>query len=273
MPSDTLFRNIFRAWVPHWLSDRTSKGQTVGFRFLWSMIAPLDVAVEHAVQGLQARWPGLGTPTALGKIGADRRIHRGPADTDEMYAIKLQKYLDLWALAGSSEGLARALHDYLPGGPAVRTISRAGDWTHVDTAGNVTHEEHPPSLWNWDSLSHPGRAGNWDDLWIVIYQSHYTKSGPFSAVDGVKWGQEQSFGLDMPQNVALLLRSIMNDWKAAHTQLRGIVITDNPAHFDPSNPGSLMPDGWWGGYARMVSGVWTPARPNYLRYIDPEGSL
>lgn len=35
-------RDMLGGFVPWWLSDRPTSGKTVGFRFLWAMVAPLD---------------------------------------------------------------------------------------------------------------------------------------------------------------------------------------------------------------------------------------
>ena len=59
------FRETLRRYVPPWLSDRPQTGKTVGFRFLYCLVAPLDAGVQAAIEGVQARYPGIGTPTAL----------------------------------------------------------------------------------------------------------------------------------------------------------------------------------------------------------------
>lgn len=268
------FRDAIRTYVPAWLSDRVQLAKTVGFRVLWALCAPLDAAAEHALQGLQSRWPGVGTTTALPLIGSDRKLHRGIEDTDADYAERLTRYLDLWGRAGSAEAIARALHDYMPTRPKVRVVSRGDHWVTVDTDGSVTEGDYP-GLWDWDSNSHPDRAEKWADIWIVIYLTPGSYEGlPPWGSGGVLWGQDPSFGCTAPQNQALLIRSIVNEWKAAHTQVRGIMLTYNPDDFNPDDPLSgEMPDGWWGGYHRLVSGTWVLSRSADVLYIDPEGAL
>lgn len=59
------FRDTLRKILPWWLSDRREQGKTVGFRYLWAIVAPLDAAMDVLVQGVNAWFPGRGTPTAL----------------------------------------------------------------------------------------------------------------------------------------------------------------------------------------------------------------
>jgi hypothetical protein len=47
-----------------------------------------------------------------------------------------------------------------------------------------------------------------------------------------------------------------------------VIFTRNAADFDPAVGGSLMPDGNWGNYHKIVGGVAVPARPSTLRFQD-----
>ena len=132
------FRDGLAEYVTRWMSERKAP---VMFRVLWTIVGMIDVAVEVLVQGIQARWPGVGTPTALPMIGRSRGILRGQADTDATYAAKLRGWLDRWRTAGTAYAICRELHEWLGNGPRVRVITRSGHWTTIETDGTVTPRE------------------------------------------------------------------------------------------------------------------------------------
>ena len=128
----------------------------------------MNALMEGLIEGLQAAYPGLGTPTALQYIGRGRGILRGRLDTDDTYAGKLRAWLDRWETAGSMQGLARELYEYL--GLPLRIVNRAGHWLSIDSLGIITTTQ---AMWDWDSVSHPERAGFWSEMWIIVYTTVY----------------------------------------------------------------------------------------------------
>ena len=170
-----LFRDSLRRIVPPWLSDRVASGMTVGFRTLQSMIAPLDDATDRLVQGVQAAWPGLGTPSALAYVGRNRGMIRGKGESDNDYSSRLTRWLDRWRIAGSQEAIARAIHEYVSGRPKVRVINRSGICVTVDHDDKLTRDN---VKWDWDSKTNPERAGYWSELWVVVYTPPWSESGP-----------------------------------------------------------------------------------------------
>ena len=62
MSAKLRFRDAFRSYVPRFLADRA--GKNVGFRFLWVMIASLDVAAQALVEGER-----------IGGVGRGKRAH------------------------------------------------------------------------------------------------------------------------------------------------------------------------------------------------------
>ncbi len=244
MSSPTQLRTQLRTWVPWWLSDRFfSSGKTVGFRFLWAMIKALDLIAEWIVQGLQAAWPGKGTPTALELIGRSRVIQRGHNDTDDQYAAKLITWLDRWRSAGTQFALAREIHEFLATRPKVRVINRAGHWVTMDTDGTVTTND---VAWDWDSVSNPERAGYWSELFVIVYYD-YTHSGTWG--DGRLWGARDSgIGHVVTREERSALLHLLSIWKSAHSKVRVVIWTTDATLFDPLTPASC-PDGTWGQWS------------------------
>lgn len=266
------FRDIFAKFTPPWLADRGKDvtQQTVGYRYLWSMIAPLDAAMDVLVQGLQAAWPGKGTSTALPYIGRSRGIVRGPTETDASFAFRLIQWLDTWRGAGSALTIARTLHDYLTGNPKVRVITRSGVWVTVNADGSVTYNN---AAWNWDGTSHPTRSGYWSEIWIVIYPSPYATAGQFLDVAGTPaplWGDQLGIGHDVPRSDYDAVKGLIAQWKAAHTKVRAVIWTSDATLFDPTNP-ATCPNGNWGAWGNTGAGsrVASSRNTTTCRYWEP----
>lgn len=246
----TRFRDEIRSYVVPWLSDRKTANppRTAGFRYLWSMVAPLDAAMDVLFQGIAARYPGIGTPTALPLIGRSRGILRGQADTDAEYAEKLSKWLEKWRHAGTERQLAIEIHEYLANHPRVRVVNRAGHWTTVEEDGTIT-ENH--ATWDWDSVSNPERAGFWSELWIIVYPTQWGFSGDWG--DGRDWGLDTGLGHLVTGVERDAVRGLGAQWKAAHSRIRTVIWTSDTALFDPTVLGTC-PDGSWGQWSTRGSG-------------------
>lgn len=269
MASSNRIRDQLRGWVPWFFADRKySSGKTVGFRFIWAMVAALDAYVEWILQGLLAAWPGKGTPTALPLIGRSRGITRGQADTDANYALKLVRWLDKWLNAGTQRQLAIELHEYLGNSPRVRIVNRAGHWVSVAADGTVTTAD---VAWDWDSVSNPERAGYWSELWVIVYPTQWAVQGNYG--DGRLWGARDSgLGHQTTRREVDAVKGILAQWKAAHTRIRTVIWTSDATLFDPASPGTL-PNGQWGEWGTQGSGARIASSRNLTtcRYWEPNG--
>ncbi|WP_437982917.1 hypothetical protein [Sorangium sp. So ce117] len=263
------FRETLRRYVPPWLSDRP--GRTVGFRYLYATASVLDAGAEVLVQGLQARMPGLGTPTALPYIGRDRRIVRGPAESDAAYGARLVRWLDYWRAAGNAYVLALALQGFLyPEHPRIRIVTRSGVWYTLEPSGELLWHRAEPNNWDWDSLSHPDKAGDWSEFWIIIYPPHYTADGDWG--DGTSiWEPGEAFGVQTPISNIAAIKALVQQWKGAHTKCVVLILAYDPSSFDPSSPPGApgMPDGRWGHWSKDDdTGKRVKARRDDARYVE-----
>lgn len=260
MTAAVRFRDIVK--VPKWI-DR------VGRDFIGSMVAPLDTAVQHLTEGLTARFPGRGTPTALPYIGRSRGITRNQNESDEDFALRLIAWFELHPQAGWDERIARVVHEYLEDHPMVRVVDRSGQWTTIGTLGNLSRDV---AAWDWDSVSHPERndpdAPWWSDLWVIIYPTPWTlRSGTLGDLTG-----DDGFGLGhmCPRADVYALKGLLSQWKAAHARIRAVIWTSDVSLFDPGWPAGL-PDGTWGAWGGTGSGSRTLSGRNLTscRYWEP----
>lgn len=253
MSAHALFRDMFQRYTPAWLRDRSRSvvGLSAGYRFLYSMIEALDDQAQVMLEGLQASWPGVGTPSALPLIGKSRGIVRGVSETDESYGARLQTWLDSWAGAGGAESIALQLHGYIAGGPKVRVISRLGRCVTCDTSGAVTRQLVPQSF--WDYVSHPERFNRWWDEWIIIYPDQWSHSPDTIGTGTI--GGDLGWGHDVTRAENDAIRAIVDTWKAAHSHVVAIIWCNDNSLFDPANPGTTWLDGTCGGWSGRGSGA------------------
>lgn len=258
-------RDILADLVPPWLSDRV--GKNVGYRFLWAIVALFDHLIEIALQGLVARFPGAGTNTALPLIGRSRGIPRGRNETASSYAERLRTFLEQWSRAGSDEETARQLQAYLNAGTRIRVFRRKdGACLTLNADGTVVR--HATTAWDWDSVSHPERAGFWSEEWIVVYSTPFALRpgtiGDVTGMDGRCLGH-----MSTPQE-ADVARGILGSWKSAHTRVRAVIFTSDASLFDPDTPAS-MPDGTWGAWSTRGSSSRVASGRNLTtcRYWEP----
>lgn len=270
MAARVRFRDAIRSYVTPWLSDRPTSQRTGGFRFLWAMVAPLDAAADVLVQGLAARFPGVGTPTALPYIGRSRGITRGRVDTDASYAAKLLTWLDRHKGAAKDDRLLLEVQEYLGTSSRIRLFRRRnGACTTLAPDGTISRVAS--SAWDWDSVSHPERntAGSpwWSDFWLVIYTPPYAlRPGTMAGItdDGL------ALGHTAPMAEVDTLKGILAQFKGAHECIRAVIWTTDAALFDPSTPASL-PAGTWGAWSSRGSGARVASGRNYTtcRYWEP----
>ncbi|MDB4992793.1 MAG: hypothetical protein JWM74_225, partial [Myxococcaceae bacterium] len=262
MTAPRRLRDIVRDVLPVWLRDRP--GRTSAFRFIWSMIAPLDAALDVLDQGLHAALPGEGTPTALPLIGRSRGILRGQDETSEAYGVRLRAWLSTWrgdlpdgGGAGSQLAIAMAFHAYLRNHPRVRVVNRAGRWTTVNADGSIVVTD---AAWNWDSVSHPERATHWWNQWVIVYPTQWADAG-FLDTPGDVIGGETGIGhMCTRVEVDALMGQILQ-WSSAESLVRAVIWTSDPALFDPAVPLSC-PDGTWGAWSSRGSGPRVPSGRN-----------
>jgi hypothetical protein len=267
------FRDVIGRLLPKWLSDRVKAN--VGFRYVWSMIAPLDSGSDVLMEGMQAAWPG-GNESALPYIGRSRGILRGQDETAEAYALRLRKWLATWrgdlpdgGGAGSQLATAMALHAYLAGNPRVRVVNRHGHWKTIEADGSLV--EHDVAF-DWDSVTNPDHATHWWDEWIIIYDPPWPRvedpldTGSAATFDGDSLG----LGHDVTQTERDEIVGQIHQWKGGHTFIRAVIWSYDAALFDPDVPASL-PDGTWGTWGMESGGVYGPSGRNVVdcRYWEP----
>lgn len=98
----------YETWLqknaPSYLQD------AYGQAWMGGIGAALDDYVQQYIQGILAAFPDYAPSDALGVIGDEMGIDRGPTETDVSYAARLRAAWIYWQLAGTPLGLLVALY-------------------------------------------------------------------------------------------------------------------------------------------------------------------
>lgn len=272
--SGRLLRNALSSFIPNWLANRP--GLNTGFKVLYSIALVADAMVEAGWEGLLAAFPGVGTATALPLIGSSRGLLQGPNETDAAFAARCVQWLTSWELAGSAQGLGQQIQAYLvqPNGtyPVVVVVDRAGNVVTCNADQSVSFST---ATWTWDNVGgwveaayfSPGTVASWwSDLWVIVqdFSTHYTSFTDPNWLAAWNSGDQTLDGL-IPQSTVQGVMSIVDVWKGAHSWVREVIFTPNPASF------LSTPNGLWGNASHNVSGTQTMQRVDSNAYWTPVG--
>lgn len=202
-------------------------------KLLYTIGLANDAVIAWAQNGVRARWPSTAPSDALGHIGNDRVIERGPSQVDDGYRAQLRQACDTWRLAGAAATILRQLRAYFaPGnGPPMRVVSDRNVWHEIDqTSGVVTRTKVSPANWIWDSF----HGTRWRRGWVIIDARSFITidlwGDPGDWGDGGVWGSDATF----EELVALRLAIIMK-WKPAHIYVPTVILTFDPTLFLVTN--------------------------------------
>ena len=254
--------------IPNWQTQRPNA--VVGFRWLWSMILPLDVTVENTLQAINDWAPGSpdSTVTALPLIAQSRGLLQGEAESNANFAARLRNWRtnglavappatpQVWNQTGKTELLAQHIQQYLGNNPLVRVIQRLYSTSGAPQALYVTaNTDGTTSVvtanWDWDSVlgwtddkqTYSGATCRtfWSDTWIVVYPGEWSIAGIIAPLTGQQ----------VPHVAADAIRRLVAQWKGIHTFVRAIIFSYNALLFDPATPSHAgNPDGTWGNWAK-----------------------
>src|SRR5665213_884365 len=258
------FRTLRKFLGPSWL---TTEGDSLLVGYSLDLVK--DAFIERVRLGLLARFPQQdksGTPApddAVAAMGRDRRVVRGLNETTQSYVGRLLTWLDDWKTAGNAFTLMKRLSEYLGPGSSFRTVDNSGNWYSRAADGTQSLLINQAN-WDWDS-----NAAKWSRFWVVIYPP----ASLFVAEDtwGTgTWGDGGTWGSTATVDQVSTIRSLIADWKPAGTRCVNIIISFDPAAFDPTSARDAtgMPDGSWAHWSRNVFGTQQATRLATARYFD-----
>ncbi len=212
-------RDLIISLTPPWLAKE------VGGSVLRSIGTVLDALVDRTNQGVKLRMPGVATPTALGYIGNDRNIERGPNQPDPGYAIQLQQAFDTWQNAGGARTVLTQLRAFFGDGVPVEMRTVFGSdtltvWHELLGDGLPAHKTTVSDNWNWDGLYRW-----WWGICVIDVSTLYTLDywnfgGGWGGADGGVWGSDAGY------DNASAINKIVKKWKPCNVRAQVILIFD-----------------------------------------------
>jgi hypothetical protein len=245
------FRHGLTSYVPVWLALRP--GFRVGFSVLYTIAAACDVAIQAAIEGVRAGWPGVDARVDnLPYIGFTRGLVQGESQSVADFQADLRNWLTLYEECGSDAMLATRIHKYLGNAPQIRIWNRAS-CTTCNADGSLRYPQPGDGVLDWDSISNPERQTFVGDNWITIYSDENTYAPVLNGAPrtGVIPSTDPRRQVGIGHLCTRLQRDtvlgLIQTWRGAHGVIRLVVWTTNATLFDPANVGaSGNPDGRWG---------------------------
>jgi len=223
------FRGRLIDRVPTWL-----KG-TIIMRVLYTIALHIDVVGDLVKAALTKRFQTPDNYDALNYLGQDRKMIRGPAESDATYAARLSTWLDAHRTRGGPYALLRQLYlYYAPNNfPIELVYGSTGLRFLLDTSGNITDDR---IAWR----SPDSNLAQWA-RWYLFY--HWPTPVPAPGVwdDGALWDDGGVWDSGFDAETVAQLVAIPKAWNAAHCL--GTIYVMSPGAELWNYPPSIWDDG------------------------------
>lgn len=188
-----------------------------GTAFFGSMGDEKNDLQLRTTQSVLLRFPTKTHPTALPNCGVERQIERGPEESDESYATRLESGFDLWKWSGTDRGILTAMDT--SGVPAPLDILPGEDW---------------PSDWKQDGLCWVVSGREWDPL----DTSHWAKFFVLVSANSIAGANAGTWA----SGVQPVWQTQIRKWKDAQATCPAVYVISSPQ--DWAN--IWAPTGFWG---------------------------
>jgi len=244
---------------PRWTFGRVAQG------LLFALTMPLDAITEWAMQGVRARFPGVGPAEADPYVAQTLGIYPGRAESRASWSGRASGWLEqAHRCAGPWPLLEQLAGYFLPNPPPIYIVLDSGMWfarmppgvgapsgmTGVAPEFWLTQANRPPltaSNWVWDANT--GTNG-WSRFWVIIDCSSGLFTHPHHWGDvGLKWGMKDlTWGSNATSFDVSSMRSLVLRWKPAASRCPYIIL-DFLGHFKPLGGPTSYPNGTWNKWA------------------------
>lgn len=235
------FVDLIRKIAPSWLQG------PIADALLTAPGTMLNAWANWATNGVRARFPSEAPSDALGYIGNDRNLERGPAQTDDGYREQLRKAFDTWRRAGNPTTILRQLAAYFAGTatPPLRTVTDAAVWHEYSYVTDDATKTIVGDNWTWDAFT----GTRWWRGWVIIDSS----AAPWTIDrwgDPGDWGDGGTWGSSATYDETISILRVVNKWKPAHVHNVNVIVTFDASLFErtdasPPNPNGNGEDSAW----------------------------
>lgn len=216
------FEKAMTRLAPPWLR------RLVGAAVMEGMGSQIESLILRTVEGAKKRFPSGESPQALGFLGRERRILRGPGEAADTYAERLRLWWDSHLLRGGPYALLTQLHQYFlaSNNAQITLVYNKGTRYDVDTAGVITRGPDVPG-WIGDGL-YPTK---WARFFLIFSLTSDTLAVPLLTEGGEEITTED--GEQILADVAIsalsdeernIVCAVPREWNAAHVDRIYIVL-------------------------------------------------
>lgn len=239
-----LFRQHMLDLSPPWLANGR-----VGKAMMQTFGTSLDMLLRQLMAGVKARFPSYAPDDiALGYIGNDRIIYRGPAEAQANYRNRLNGYVSQHQIRGNGRSILNALAGWFNGlgTPPLRLVSNGAVWHEYDWNTGFTNKTVVGNNWNWD-----GVTTSWWRGWVIIdassLSSVLTPALLCGAATGGTWDDGAVCGTGASAATVQSIQRIVQTYKPANVYVTRIIITFSSSLYlrtnsSPPNPNGNMND-------------------------------
>lgn len=243
---------ILATVLPPWLQ------RTVGGRFMLGIADVVDAQIDRAREAVAARFPrDASAADALARIGAERRIRRGPGEDATTYARRLRTWLDAHRRRGSSYTLLEQLFYFLRYSlaPRMDVVAQSGNRYYIPAgAAGIDEIVHDAITWGGDGS---GPAA-WAHLWVFYYVTDIVETVVTEADEEVVDEGGDLIIATLPFSGGLssddeeLFRAIPREWRAGHVPYVTCVLL----YTDPTGAPARL----W-NYPQPITDTWATHAP------------
>ena len=250
-----LFTFAMKRVSPPWLR------RLVGGAIMEGIGTPVDTEVDRNVEGVETRFPGGSNgvaihPEALGLLGRERRILRGPGESDTSFALRLRKWWDSHRTRGNAYALLTQMRDFFLESNNVPIQYIANSGTTVTVAADGTFSRGTVAGWSGDG-EYPLK---WARFFLVFFFDGDTLAVPLVTEGGepvlTESGEPVLVTVDLFALTAddiEILCAVPREWSAAHIDRIYILLVPTGGY------AWGVPDGLaWGDVGKTWGGGLTP---------------
>lgn len=233
------FRDAIRSMVPWWAGRETGR---IG-KVLYAIGLHVDALVDAHVAAIKIAMPGLYSPESLPLIGRERRIRRGPLESDEVFASRLPRWWEDHKRRGGPYALLEQARAYWSSTFQIDLVYITGRrFIAPDDGGAITRDDI-----EWS----PPEPTRWARWWLFYFW-------PEAVGDDGVWGDAGTYGdggvwgSDLTVEQVANIRAVPTEWNAKHCSGSRVVLLNEGTELWGYPAGDWGdPGGVWGSPAQL----------------------
>jgi hypothetical protein len=212
---------------------------------MYAMAVHADALGDSIAAAVKSRFPNYYSAESLPYIGRDRKISRGRAEADAVYASRLNRWLDDHQTRGGPYAMLAQVYAHFATAPfAVDLVYFSGRRFQMDVAGAVSTRDD----YSWTPDTDTARWARW---WLFYYwPTEILSDGIWD--DAGTWSDGGVWDSDLTAANVSDLRLVPREWNAGHAMGIVVLLSGDLELWD-------YPAGTWDD-----SGLWTDRGPAQL---------